>query len=54
MKMEIFMATVQHDNGTVKFKVIFLNGRDGTIQQITAIEGCHKSAIVGLAKIDNH
>lgn len=51
--MEIFVATIKHDNGIVKLKVISLRGRDGAIQQITAIEGCPKSAIVDIVKIDN-
>jgi len=53
MKMEIFVATIRHDNGIVKLKVVSLNGKGGAIQQITAIEGCPKSAIVDLVKIDN-
>lgn len=51
MKIEIFVATIRHDNGIVKLKVVSLNGKGGAIQQITAIEGCPKSAIVDLVKI---
>lgn len=51
--MEIFVATVRHDNGIVKLKVVSLSGKDRAIRQITAIEGCPKSAIVDLVKIDN-
>jgi len=51
--METYIATLKHDNGTVRLKVISLSGAKGAIQQITAVEGCPQSAIVKIVKIDN-
>lgn len=53
MKAETFVATIKHDNGTFRLKVVSLNGKQGAIQQITNAECCPECAIVDIVKIDN-
>ena len=53
MILETFIATVKHDNGKIRFRVVSLNGEQGVIEQITAAEGCPPSAIVKIKKVDN-
>ena len=53
MKVETFIATIKHNNGTVNLKVVSLNGKQGAIQQITTVEGCPECAITEIVKIDN-
>ena len=53
MTIEIYEATLKHDTGTTMLRVISLSGKQGAIQQITAVEGCPECAIVDIVKIDN-
>jgi len=53
MVLEAFIATVKHDNGKIRFRVVSLSGEKGVIEQITAAEGCPERAIVKIKKIDN-
>lgn len=53
MIIETYRATLKHDNGIVKLKVISLSGKQGAIRQITTAEGCLECAIVKIVKIDN-
>jgi len=39
MVLETFIATVKHDNGKIRFRVVSLSGEKGVIEQITAAEG---------------
>lgn len=54
MKAETFIATIKHDNGTFRLKVVSLNGKQGALQQITTTEGCPECAIVDIVRIDNN
>ena len=45
MKAETYSATLRHDNGRVRLKVVSLSGEKGAIAQVTAAEGCPASAI---------
>ncbi|WP_343642354.1 hypothetical protein [Chryseobacterium sp.] len=51
MKIEIYVATVQHDKGQTKLRVVSLSGKQGAIQQITALENCPECAITTITKI---
>lgn len=53
MKAETFIATIKHDNETIRLKVVSLHGKQGAIQQITTAEDCPESAIMDIVKIDN-
>lgn len=53
MIIESYRATLKHDNGIVRLKVLSLNGKKGVIQQITTAEGYPERAIVKIVKIDN-
>ena len=54
MIIETYIATLNHDKGTIRLKVVSLSGKQGCIQQIIAIEGCPECAIVDIVKIDNN
>jgi hypothetical protein len=51
MKISIYSATVAHDKGKSKFKVVSLNGREGAINIIMAMEQCPRSAISKIIQI---
>lgn len=53
MIIENFIATVQHDKGRIKLKVVSLSGEQGAIEQIMAVENCPQRAIVKLKKISS-
>ncbi len=50
MKITIYSATVAHDKGKSKFKVVTLSGKEGAIKTIMAMEQCPRSAIIRIAK----
>lgn len=50
MTPETFIATLKHDRGMIKIKIVSLSGRRGALQQLIAVEGCPESAIVQLTK----
>ncbi|MDX3913917.1 MAG: hypothetical protein QHC79_10310 [Pseudosphingobacterium sp.] len=52
MTIETYIASLKHDAGTVRLKVVSLSGEDGAIQQIAATEGCPERAILKLKKIN--
>ncbi len=47
-----YIATLKHDKGTAKLKVVSLSGITGAIEQITAVAGCPPSAIIKFKKIN--
>lgn len=51
MILETFVATIKHDDGKFRLRVVSLNGEKGAIQQITAVEHCPECAIVKLVKV---
>jgi hypothetical protein len=51
--METYRATLKHDNGIVKLKVVSLSGKQGEIRQIRTAEGCPQCTIVKIVKIGN-
>ncbi|WP_126652179.1 hypothetical protein [Chryseobacterium aureum] len=51
MKIEIYVATVQHDKGKTKFRVVSLSGKEGAIEQVKTLENCPESAIIAVTKI---
>lgn len=53
MTIETYIATLKHDKGTARIKVVSLSGEQGAIQQITAIEGCPDRAIIKLKLINS-
>ena len=53
MTIEIYEATLKHDTGTTMLRIISLSGKQGAIQQITAVEGCPECAIVDIVEIFN-
>lgn len=50
MKLETFVATLRHDDGKIRLKVVSLNGEKGAKAQIMAAENCPESAIVKIQK----
>lgn len=53
MTIETYIATLKHDKGVVRLRVVSLSGEQGAIQQILAAERCPERAIVKLKKIKN-
>lgn len=53
MTIETYIATLKHDKGTARVKVVSLSGEQGAIQQITAVERCPERAIIKLKLINN-
>ena len=51
--IETFIATLRHDKGTARLKIVSLSGEQGAINQITATEGCPERAIIKLKKINS-
>lgn len=51
MIIETFIATIKHDNGKFRLRVVSLNGEKGAIEQITLAEHCPECAIMKLVKI---
>lgn len=51
--METYKATLKHDTGKVTLTIVSLSGKQGAIQQITAVEDCPECAIVDIVKINN-
>lgn len=51
MILETYRATVTHDKGIVRFRVVSLSGKKGAIEQIMAAEGCPRRAIIKIIKI---
>ena len=54
MKIETYLVTLRHDNGTHRLKVVSLSGKQGAIRQVTATEHCPECAIVDIKRIDNN
>lgn len=52
MIIETYRATLKHDTGMIRIKVISLSGEKGAIQQITTAEHCPECAIIKLKKIN--
>lgn len=52
MTIETYIATLKHDKGKARVKVVSLSGEQGAIQQITAVEGCPERAIIKLKLIN--
>ncbi len=50
MELITYVATIRHDDGEFKIRVVSLSGRKGAIQQITTAEKCPECAIVKLEK----
>lgn len=53
MTIETYIATLKHDTGKIRLKVVSLHGTQGAIQQITAVEGCPERAIIKLKLINS-
>ncbi len=53
MTIETYKATLKHDKGTARVKVVSLSGEQGAIQQITAVEHCPERAIIKLKLINS-
>ncbi|WP_341836958.1 hypothetical protein WJU16_03610 [Chitinophaga pollutisoli] len=54
MVLETFIATVKHDNGKIRIRVVSMNGEQGVIEQIMAAERCPQRAIVKIKKVGNN
>jgi len=52
MIIETYRATVKHDTGMIRIKVVSLSGEKGAIQQITTAEHCPECAIIKLKRIN--
>lgn len=52
MIIETYRATLKHDTGMIRVKVVSLSGERGAIQQITTAEHCPECAIIKLKKIN--
>jgi hypothetical protein len=53
MVLETFIATVKHDNGKIRFRVVSLSGEKGVIEQVTAAELCPERAIIRIKKVNS-
>ncbi|UKB78560.1 hypothetical protein [Chryseobacterium sp. MEBOG07] len=53
MTIEIYVATLTHDNGKICLTVVSLSGEQGAKEQIMKTEGCPESAILKIEKINS-
>gem|GEM_PF-2019743 len=53
MKLRTYLATIKHDSGKAKLKVVSMSGRKGAVTQVTAFENCDENAILKLKLIDS-
>lgn len=49
--LKTYIATLSHDNGKAKIRIVSLSGKKGAISQIMAAESCPASAILKLKKV---
>lgn len=54
MTIETYIASLKHDVGTVRLKVVSLSDEDGAIQQIVAAAGCPETTIIKLKKTNTN
>jgi hypothetical protein len=51
MTLETYTATLKHDTGKKRLSVVSLNGEQGAVKMIMAIEHCPKCAIMKIKKV---
>lgn len=51
MILETYVATLKHDNGKIRIRVVSMSGEKGAIEQICKAENCPERAMIKLKKI---
>lgn len=51
MELQTYRATLKHDHGKFRLRVVSLSGEEGAIQMIMAAERCPRRAIIKIKEL---